>query len=110
MMMMICHPRPTCEIGRPIVFEQTQVLVRTDAVIRRPQAGVVAHEGDERLGIVSSIKGASLRYTAQGALGTDMPISVGRTPYRYALPFSRPSTTCAHTHSRYASPRHAQTY
>ena len=98
----ICHPRPTCEIGRPIVFEETQVLVRTDAVIRKPQAGLVRYEGDERLGIVSSIKGASLRYTAQGALGTDMPISVGRTPYWYALCFSPPcrrrerASVCAH--------------
>jgi len=78
----ICFPRPTCEIGQPIAFEQTQVLARTDAVISTPQAGIVTYQGDESIGIVSSIKGASLRYTASGATSTDMPISCGRTPYR----------------------------
>lgn len=73
------------ELLQIIGWQDTQVLVRTDAVVSEPQAGVVSYLGDQRLGIVASIKGASLRYTAQGAAGTDMPVSVGRTPYRYAL-------------------------
>ena len=83
----ICFPRPVCEIGVPTVLaDGSTQLVRRDAVIRKPVKGLVTYTEEAVLGIVSTIVGAAIRFSAAGVkTTTEVPISVGRTPYQLKI-------------------------
>jgi len=65
--------------------------VRQDAVIAQPILGLVTHSGTQQIGIVTTIKDGALRYSAIGASTTEVPIDVGRTPYRIAITHHAPA-------------------
>ena len=78
----ICFPRARCDVGQELIVGTRKLIVRQDAIISSPALGLVTYIGPDRLGIATSIKGAVLRYSAVGTSTTEMPIDVGRTPYR----------------------------